>query len=233
MAAFDVDRINKIDSSTKSLINGYFRDYQRILSKIHDDNPYYNIPQLSIYVTLSYFAVIEYFHIVSDAVILSKDKTSITRITDDSCWQNTNYGRITINPSKDKGIYQWYIQIKLMQLSTYIGFQSDSNIETDTIFGSKGGCNYSLNGYNGSIDGMGYDTLEYRSYVKKITPSWEGFNSGDIVCIEFNMNERFIKFYINDKDYGIAFKSEEIKDDDYRFAVSLCDGKDCFILHKF
>ena len=232
MASFDTGKIKKIDPSTKDLVNGYFREYENFLLETHDDNQYYNIPRLSIYITLTYFSVIEHFELVGNDIILSEDKTCVTKKVPYS-WGNSNYGKITINPSKDKGIYQWYIQIKVMQLAAYIGFESASQSKIDSLFGTNGGCNYSMNCYAGYVDGVGYDKISSRDYVKLTSKDFDTFKSGDIICLEFNMNDRNIKFYINGIDHGIAFKSEEIKDDDYRFAVALCDEKDSIKLMKF
>ena len=60
--------LKRVPQSQKCLITGYLREYESILLSDNDNNPYYNIPQLSILLTLSYYAVIEYFEFVPDII---------------------------------------------------------------------------------------------------------------------------------------------------------------------
>ena len=75
----DFEMLKKVDLNAEYLVHGYFREYEMILLNIGKNNPYYNIPELSIYVTLSYYCIIECFSIIPENVELSEDKTCILK----------------------------------------------------------------------------------------------------------------------------------------------------------
>ena len=55
--AVDFARLKRIDPRDRLLIYGYFREYEAILLMQNDNNSYYNMAELSILITLLYYAI--------------------------------------------------------------------------------------------------------------------------------------------------------------------------------
>lgn len=63
---------------------------------------------------------------------------------------------------------------------------------------------------------------------------WRGYVPGDIICIELNLLEKCIKFYLNGTDEGIAFNDVFCGNDiDYKLAVSIYHRKTELIILKY
>ena len=70
--SLDFQRLKKIDETDQLLISGYFREYETVLLNINNNNSYYNIPQLSVSITLLYYAK-DYEILQFDPAFKSKD----------------------------------------------------------------------------------------------------------------------------------------------------------------
>ena len=239
MSTVDFEILKKVPTKTERLISGYFREYQTILSKIHGQNSYYNIPQLSLMITLSYYALCEYFKIINeDTIALSENNTCITR--KDGTWNNTSYGNVTVNPSKDEGIYKWYIKILKMSFAGMIGIggNHESVKEQDALNYDNCRPSYVFNCYYGGIITNTIADFVTKSYMNapfgRIRAPY--LRDGDTLCVEFNVDQKYIKYYLNEKDFGIAFTEKDIiinQDIEYRLGISLCDGGDSFKIFNF
>ena len=214
-----------------SLITGYFREYESVLLSDNDNNPYYNVPQLSILVTLSYYAVIECFEIVpKNMILLSNDDRTITK-TALGAWGNTCWGKQVIDPSKDKGHYKWLIKIEKMRTNSEVGFGSDFNNILIGLYHTAAPY-YTLDCYFGYIDGTGDKPVEERPCFTEAE-----IKSGDIICLEFNIDgdNSYIRFSRVGTNEQVTINADEIKMDGikYRLAVSVANLDDSFSILDF
>ena len=77
MDNLDLELLKTIDSNTKQLVRGYYRENHTSLFGKYN-NAYYNICEISIYITLSYYTMVEYFSIINeDLIVLSDAQTGI------------------------------------------------------------------------------------------------------------------------------------------------------------
>ena len=71
--------LKDVDDETQFLVSGFMREYQCILFKQHENNPYYNIPKLSIFLTLSYYTLTGYKILEFDSTFAGRG----VRLSDD------------------------------------------------------------------------------------------------------------------------------------------------------
>ena len=94
--ALDLEALQKLNAKKQYLIIGYFRENQQILTNIHGNNPYYNIPKLSMWITLAYHSSYKYEilpfdpNFKSQQVIFSNDNK--TAYSPTSGWLHTLAG---------------------------------------------------------------------------------------------------------------------------------------------
>ena len=77
MISINFGKLNKVDLRSHLIVFGYFRNIQNFLLKNNNNNPYYNIPETSLFICLSYYYLCEFFDIVPSAIMLSNKKLSI------------------------------------------------------------------------------------------------------------------------------------------------------------
>ena len=218
MASIDFELLKKIDLKTKHAVTGYIRRHR-------NDYNQQNVPDLIMFIILSYYAIMEYFGVINEAKVkLTEDNTCIKKISE-HFWDNTSYGNITINPMKDKGVYKWWIRIEQFVSNAVIGFGTEHE-SINTSIDNDDGFYYILNCYTGSIQAKGWDRWNDKIYVIDEFNTREfrqRVNVGDILCVEFNIDEKYIKYYLNDKDYGVAFDANDIEineEIEYKLGVS-------------
>ena len=229
--ALNFEELHQIDLSQRDLVFGYFRQYEVMLHKSNQDNSFYLVPDLVIYITLSYYYMFEYFKLYPMIIHPSQDQTMITRGDDRHIWCNICYSSTEIYPIQSKSVYQWFIKLESVQGNMHIGFGSDydsldvfSLLDTESAY-------YVLSCFSGNLYGSGTKEVKRRDYI-----GYDEFKTGDIVCVEFscNGNKSHIKYYLNNVDQEIAFSADEIKMDiAYRMAITLCDPGDCVTIIDF
>ena len=232
----DLRSLKRVPQRQKDLVAGYLKEYQAILLNSNENNPYYNIPELLTFVTLSFYAVIEYFEIIAkDEVELSNDDCTVTKISDD-VWGNTSYGTQTIDPLKHKGNYKWSIKIEKMQFITDIGFACNTNEPKKVLYGLTP--HYTLDCKYGCVEGI-QNSLNYLEQMpRQRLAEREDIKDGDIICLEFN---------VDGDDSYIAFSRKGAKTNErciidakwivmgakYRLAVSMHTQGDSIAIVEF
>ena len=103
--------MNKFKSVTqreRDLITGYFRQIQTMIGS---ENPYYNAPELLVYLTILFHYVFEYFTKCGSAIKFDDDKYTITTMKhgEHKDWSSA-YGNIIIDGSLDCR-YKWEFDI--------------------------------------------------------------------------------------------------------------------------
>ena len=153
-------------------------------------------------ICILYFRKDEIFHVVKNNEIkLSENKKIITKISNDKCWNNSNFG-IKI-PSETDSLYLWSLRInKCEEPGVLLGIGS-SDQTVNTAFSDNG-----------------YFFCGGLKYTRKCVSGWsnyckcQGFKEGDNVSIHLDLRKSEIKLIINGKDQGVAFeniaKSKEI-----------------------
>ena len=195
----DNERIKTIDDRTKLLVFGYIR------------KSFQNSPDLVIFTCLSFYFIREYFATKGKYTKISSNGNVIEKITDDG-WGSMAYGNIEIT-NKNKGIYEWHLDIIDDKSHIVIGIASGIHISSSFHGSSK---SYGLWSANGNrINTFCRD----RTYSKK-------FGKGSIVIIELDMThheKKKLSFIINGKNEGVAFDNVSFKTDDttYRLAVNM------------
>ena len=223
--------LNKINSTQSNLLFGYFRQCQSTLNKNHQNKGFNIIPNLVIHITSLYY-ICEYFETYTKLIIVSENGTVIRRGKDDSIWKNICYGRTKINPFQHKCLYQWIIKYESFSGGMMIGFSSDCTNLNDVHLLYTKSAYYALNCYYGRLSSKNQMVHKHEYTGFKV------MKTGDVICLQFNCDgdNSYIKYYVNNKDKGIAFPANEIEMDDdisYRLAVSLCHPKDSVTIIDF
>ena len=223
--SLNFEALNKISPSQRDLVFGYLREYESILNQDDENNPFYTIPDLIIYITLSYY-MFEYFKLYPEIIKAPDDHRTVTRCENSNIWHNVCYSATEINPAKDKCSYQWIVKIESMKDCLLIGFGSDYETPNVISLHDTQSAYYLLHPYSGRVDGTGNKQVDAREYME-----YGSVKSGDTICLEFSCygDKSYIKYYVNDVDKGVAFSADEINMDNnitYRMAVSLCDAGD-------
>lgn len=231
----DFDILNKTDKWSQYLVFGYFREYEQEKELL-----------VPVYVTLAYLPnsrIKEYFSLFpSYCVKLSENKTRITVKEGNGNWSNTCYGDVVIDPLTDKGVYKWHIKICSQPVvSGMIGISSDHNTVCHE-FSKTTMPVYHLNLHGGNVYGRTqiYASVSHTS-MKEFANykfGWRHLKANDVICLEFNTKEMYIKFYINGDDKGKVIKGKDIytwpgQGIRYRLAISACSQTDSYEIIRF
>ena len=217
----DFDELRKVDERSQLVVFGYIRNVE-IEFDSNSSNP---IPPLISYICLMYFYVIEYFEFIGNHIKLSENKSTISKT--DNGWTSTSYGSV-ITPSTDPLTAKWFIKlINPKNANIIIGIQS-SNIDINQPFtwNRTGDMYY---GFYLATGTKHQNKSDYRIRSCIYVKTTQLYKKDDIIIMELNMDQRYIRFYHNDQDLGIAFRDiEQNQDLDYRLCVALY-GKDVVI----
>ena len=204
-AAPSLEDVKFIDQRTKDVIFGYIKDVQQLFPK---DNSYYIIPKLVIYWCLLYYYQNEQFDPTqcSAKIKLSDNNTIAT--------QSSRGPMMVLLTSKHKtGIHEW--KFKLLHKTDYTAIigvyktKYDADLDQHLAHAGKG------KGYGLDVDTYLTDgTTGYTSdkiYGEKCV-------TGDVITMILDLEALQLKYCINGKDYGTAFK--DIECTEYRACVS-------------
>lgn len=115
-----------------------------------------------------------------------------------------------------------------MRISMYVGITTKSNTN-HRFFNNEDANDIDKDFGYGYCLSNGYKTFKYASMMYGIK-----VKEGDTLCLILDLNQKQIRFMVNDKDLGIAFREvihgKNIK---YKFVVSLHDLNDSATLTKF
>ena len=132
---------------------------------------------------------------------------------------NSQYDGYDINiyDNSDNNIYEWTLKIDQMSSWITIGIDSSLQKHINDDFSDQDGYTYYAYGSSGYIYQNKYD---FRSVEYGIE-----YKTNDEIKMVLNKKNRSIKYYVNDKDQGIAFNLIHIKYPyRYHFAVCLAEG---------
>lgn len=207
----NLEALKKINNKDKYLMFGYFRTVSKEMIKSYYDN----IPDLIVYICLSYFYH-THFGYLGLLTVLSKDKRTITKTS--SSWVGINYGSETIH-SLDKCVCRWRLKINKRNTEhIYIGIGTAGYENLQNIwrnYGRHPNTEYYLYSGNGDKINHEINTILSRKYG-------EEYKKGDIIEVELNLSDRRVTFYKNDESQGIAFRYiKTAKDLYYKLMVTM------------
>ena len=221
-----------IDQDQTDLITGYFRRIKRIID-IDDNNPYYDAPELVVYVTVLYHWIQEFFTVCAEG----KMKISDAKDTVDTIGLSgsaTVYGNVAIDGSiLAKYIWEFKVIYRTpVYTITTIGIDASNKGKIHQYF------------YNVSDDHYfyAYKTTQYAGYKyenaeNNMFGTDYGKGRGDdnlTVKMELDTKERTIKFYHDEQDLGIAFDNLKFNGDIiYHLAVYIQETETSVQLSNF
>ena len=216
------------DPRTKDIVNGFIKNSQVLLP--NEENAYYNIPSLVFMMTLLYYYNPEYF--TKHGRDISLNETKNIAHLEKSAGYSTVYGNITIT-KKDQGKHIWTFNISEpnKQVIMTIGIDSSAkrflNADFNTIENECAFYGYQCYGEDSSdpnIKIQGY--LAYNDDIDTNRYSWRYGTcysaEVSIVKMVIDMDDKTIRYFVNDEDQSIAFKDICFdKDEEYTMCVSM------------
>ena len=206
-------KANKLQRLT---VTGWVKQQQQIL-----DLPNIPLPLQSLCIV--YFNEYDEFEECGSFIKISEDKKSITKTLTIICNAHC-FGALQIPSLYNNRIFKWDIQINKMAHGSptrdvsdvMIGVSSKQNVE-----------NKKINFHSYIRKALDYAYTDTGQILIVDTPYLEWKNYGDtagkddIISVELDLNKSQIRFYINDKDQGIAYENiKKGKDISYRFVVA-------------
>ena len=180
MAHFKLQALKEI-GNIKYAVFGYIHQVQHELFPNNDINPYYTIPELVIFLCLSYFYVTDYFDDANckSNVKLSNNNKTITVITNNV----VKHHCVNWVNSTDNKIVKWKLKCGTFEKSTNIYMVESMNSKCWTFI-------------SGGIIRRPYRSL---SRLPGLSGSAYGFASDDEVEIILDLVEAKLKYVINGK----------------------------------
>ena len=185
-------------------------------SRLPTNNPYYDIPSIIVSTCILFYCIDEYFTDHGPNVVLS-DYNSIATVNgqiscdsdidDDNIDYDCVYGNIAID-LKRHIIYEWAIKILALidenlgdEISIGICAKKKEAYEGNEAFGHH--LNATKDTYHLLCCGESYG---YDRSTRQYGDNWK---TNDVIKMEFNTKNMTIKYHVNDKDYGIAYKTDK------------------------
>ena len=232
MALTNFEAIKNADQKTKDIVNCFMKQLQELLP--YQQNPYYNIPAIVFMITMSYYYNPEYFTTYGNYMQLNEDKNEIY-LQPSAKYElvtNTAYGNIVITKS-DIGKHIWTFKIIETNKEVVMGigldssnkefpnkdFVTDDNTHSYYVYSSYA----DVESYEDieTITGERYhnEAVDEHSYTKSYGDAYTGTSCE--VKMELNMDEKTIRYYVNDEDQGVAFKDICFRnDEEYKMCIS-------------
>ena len=218
--SLNFEQTKHINPKIKNLVFGFIRNVQPLLPQ---NNVYYNIPEIVFHGTLLFYNPMDEW----DKKYVGKgDTLKGNSITHNTLSHSSSFGSII---ASDSGEYHWKFRLQnIGEQSVYwsvvIGIwkvKSNDEPPIHTYFTSSGyknneltyKCGYAYNVNMGTlVDNRGENAKHGGPYGVKC-------KSGDIVSMTLNFTDLTLKYNVNGKDMGIAFKN--IENTKYRAALSM------------
>ena len=190
-AALAVNKLKSIDPKIQSVVYGFIRDAQKMLPA--DNNPYYIIPELIIYLVLRFYYLSFRFDICTSNMDVIKDDGTIFRVLKS---RRNEY----VNAGDSHGRKSGVCTIKVNKLG-YVRFGITTivrSIETDkglhTPVWYRAGHTYCAIGFRERV--LGYEVGNPKEKFKH-----SGWSIGDVIKMEWT-ETGILKFYTNDIQIG-------------------------------
>ena len=215
MAHRSLEDVKDIDTETIHYIFGYVRDVQ---ASFPEDSIYHTIPTLVIHWILLYFAVIEQFDTENCGASydLSEHNTIVKKTK--SCYKTAYLTKIV-----SKGVHKWRFKaIKMSPYTTIIGvWKTKYATEIDAELWED----YAKGKFYGYSSTHGQLTSGDQDFAwEKCRYGERKCQQGDVIDMILDLNKLEIRYFVNHRDYGVAF--ENIDDTSYRVCICVHEKKD-------
>ena len=193
-------KIKSINQWEKDLVIGYTKKAQKLVKPNQ-------IPTAISYLCLVYYYQYDYFVFGGNKIdgIHINDKNDTVTVIDDGVGSSYVYGIMSISDEIPL-IYRWTFKLLNKGEEFYndlaIGISNETDSEHDyyRIFSQ---------GEKDSLDSL----AEYAQLL----------NSGDVIIMEVNVKNGEMRYYVNDKDHGIAFENIDFKKNKYKMEICVGD----------
>ena len=204
-------KIKSISQWEKDLVIGYTKEAQKLVRPNQ-------IPMAISYLCLVYYYQYDYFDKCDDdALEINQQKDTVT-VVQEIEGIGTVYGNMYIMETKPPIIYSWTFETSAtpvgMEMVPMVGI-SDS---TEPIHWSDYGENvdwFVFYGKSNQIDSQsnGEHATTFKDYGT--------FKNGDNIKMEINTKKQTVRYYINEKDQGIAFENIDFRTKKFKFIVMI------------
>ena len=210
--AFNLKLLSKIDQRTKDCVHGWIRGMEKKLNLRHIENIICSI-------CILYNRDIDTFGTVSSTHEISDNKAKLTKVSNDEDWENNNYGLIAIRSHDNKALYQWDLKIHKDSSKQGIGgivVGISSRVEPEQDVDDIAGHHYCyLNTAKKCVGDLTSEGMRWDDYGQP-------YGGGDEVSIHLDLYKKFVKFFVNGQDQGIAYANIASNESiEYRLMVSL------------
>lgn len=196
----NLSQLKKIEESHTNLVFGYYRQsHQKIFFDQSQDEPYYQIPSLIMYISLAYY----YIKHEWDTENMNESCKIGDEAAADFVEQTiSRFGTCLLKKQISNGIHEY--KFKIIRFGKGLPFDIAIGIITTERFklftkGGEGGFNYSLDYVyvtsNGEKEGPDEFPHDY---------AWR-CNVNDIITMTVDLDNHRLSFKVNDKDLGVAF----------------------------
>ena len=193
-------KIKSINQWEKDLVIGYTKEAQKLVKPNQ-------IPIAISYLCLVHYYEYDYFVFAANKIneIHINHKKDTVTVIDDDVGSRYVYGIMSIS-DEIPVIYGWTFKLlnKGKEIDNYfaIGISNEADPEHDyyRIFSE---------GQKDSLDSL----TEYAQQL----------NNGDVITMEVNVNNGEMRYYVNDKDLGVAFENIDFKKNKYKMEICVAD----------
>ena len=204
------DKIKHVNGRTESLISGYIHEYEKKFSVI--------VPELVVFYCILFYHQFEFFTAHGTNITISDHLTTATFNNKTRC-THTVYGNAEIKKSLN-AILIWTIKIVKIGSGVvdgdcedlYLGIDSSNkdNIKSD-FCGMSSSIYYAFGTDHARWTNAPYT---YDKPLEELEPDFDRYEiygeylkDGDVVKMEVNTDKEYLKYFINDEDFGIAYQN--------------------------
>ena len=202
-------KAKELDEKTQCLVFGFVKESQKLLS---DSSSYWNISDLIIFIILSFYQIKDEWDEENSHKAYKIEDDILVKVDEENAWVKNRSAFMTQIVSK--GTFRWKFKI------VHIVEPGQWNDFIIGIINANRNLKYVSTGFYCDSNGHGYDAGKGRLWNPSYDVTTYGIacKGNDIIEMELNMNELYLKYIINGKDYGKAFDVEPGK---YKAAVYL------------
>ena len=234
------------DHYTKNIVNGYLKQQQYSLP--YQENSYFIIPSVVIQIILSFYYNPEYFTDHGYFINLNETKKEATYTMDDhddddsdsddddysyKLGFNTLYGNIAISKHNycNRFIWKYNISNPGQDLIIGIGLDASNKSYANRAFDDRNENESVFYAFETDTDGDTYKQCkipdekngeELKYYVSSYGSGFAFTGEEHTLTMELNTKTMVLRYWVDDKDQGIAFDKELVSlDNDIEFVAAI------------
>ena len=204
--AFNLESAKKADQKSNHLIFGFVREAQQLLPV----ETYYNIPELISHICLVYYFLMDFFdpNLMHPSIEYADKDNKHCVIKKVMKWGSAYLSNVV-----SSGKHHWKFKIEGKGAPEIgIAADEDAQIVLDNMWFTQGGKGYSYITSHANLTDDNGDQDYGTAYGREC-------KAGDVIDMFVDFEANTIRYHVNGKDYGIAFKN--IKPGKYRAATAM------------